>query len=279
LRKRHLVAVLVAVVASLLSATAAGAQTTTVGAALPGTAVGGATTCSYPTGCGALTLFAIGPAVGAVAPYDGTVTQWRLQDAGSGDYSLAVLHDNADGSYTVTAISPPATPAGEGLETFPVDLPIKSGEHLELSFGTGVRFPLVAGQSALSIFETSSAIGATVAPGEEKGKTVLSLAAIPAYNADIEAPSIEPTTIKEVITKTVEVKVPTEAPKEAHCVVPKLTHKKLAAAKKALKAAGCKVGFLIRKHGVKAADAKVIRTLPKPGARLPAGTPVSLKLG
>jgi hypothetical protein len=275
LRKTRLVAVFIAIIASLLSATAAGAETTTVGATLPGTVTGGVTNCSYVNGCGALTLYAPGPAVGAVAPGDGVVTRWRLQDARGGAYSLAVLHDNGDGSYTVTATSPLVTPAGEGLETFPVDLPIKAGEHLELSFGTGAQFPLVTGQSALSIFETTSATGATITPGEEKGRTVLSFAAVPAYNADIETPTIEPTATKEVITKTVEVRAPTET----HCVVPKLTHLSLSAAKKALKKARCKVGFLIRKPGEKAAKAKVIRTVPKTGAQLPAGTPVSLKLG
>jgi hypothetical protein len=275
LRKTRLVAVFIAIFASLLSATAAGAETTTVGATLPGTVAGGPVNCGYANGCGALTLYVPDPAVAAVAPGDGVVTRWRVQDAAGGAYSLAVLHDNGDGSFTVTATSPLVTPAGVGLETFPVDLTIKAGEHLELSFGTGAQFPLVTGQSALSIFETTSTAGATIIPGEENSRTVLSFAAVPAYNADIETPTIGPTTIKEVITKTVEMKVPAET----LCVVPKLTHRKLAAAKKALKAAGCKVGFLIRKPGVKAAKAKVVQTQPKPGTQLPAGTPVSLKLG
>jgi hypothetical protein len=275
LRKKQLFAGLVASIASLLSATAAGAETTTVGATLPGTVAGGVTNCGYAKGCGALSLYVPDPAVGAVAPGDGVVTRWRVQGAAGGTYSLAVLHDNRDGFYTVTATGPPVIPAGEGLETFPVNLPIKAGEHLELSFGTGVKFPLVIGQSAISIFETTSTAGATITPTEENSTTVLGIAAIPAYNADIETPTIGPATIKEIITKTVEVKAPTET----HCVVPKLINKKLAAAKKALIAAGCKVGFLIRKPGIEAAKAKVIQTQPKPGAQLPVGTTVSLKLG
>jgi hypothetical protein len=71
----------------------------------------------------------------------------------------------------------------------------------------------------------------------------------------------------------------TTKPEEARCEVPKLTGRRLAAAKKALRAASYKVGFVIRAGGVKASGTRVRRAVPGAGADLPPGTPVSLKVG
>jgi len=63
--------------------------------------------------------------------------------------------------------------------------------------------------------------------------------------------------------------------KSATCVVPRLTDKKVKAAKKALQKADCKLGKLT---GKKSKSAKVTKQSPKPGKVLPPGSKVNVKL-
>ena len=67
-------------------------------------------------------------------------------------------------------------------------------------------------------------------------------------------------------------------PATARCVVPDLTGMKLSAAKKAVWAAGCGVGLIARKNGVKATEEKVVKQRPKPGRLLSSRTGISVKL-
>jgi beta-lactam-binding protein with PASTA domain len=61
----------------------------------------------------------------------------------------------------------------------------------------------------------------------------------------------------------------------AQCTVPKLTGKKLKAAKKSLAKADCKLGKV---KGHKTKSAKVKKQSPKPGKVLPPGAKVNVKL-
>jgi hypothetical protein len=65
----------------------------------------------------------------------------------------------------------------------------------------------------------------------------------------------------------------------SRCIVPKLIGGKLAAAKKKMKAAGCKIGKVKKKKGVEVKSAKVVHQSVKPGTSLPAGASVRLTLG
>jgi PASTA domain len=67
--------------------------------------------------------------------------------------------------------------------------------------------------------------------------------------------------------------------KEADCNVPKLTGKKLKAAKKGLTRAACKLGKVTQKKGATARTGKVVKQNPKMGKVLPAGSKVSVRLG
>lgn len=62
------------------------------------------------------------------------------------------------------------------------------------------------------------------------------------------------------------------SPAPVMCVVPKLRGKTLAAAKRLLKRAHCKLGKVSRKASAKARPGRVLATRLKPGARRPAGT-------
>jgi beta-lactam-binding protein with PASTA domain len=63
------------------------------------------------------------------------------------------------------------------------------------------------------------------------------------------------------------------------CTVPNLNAKKLKAAKKKLKKAGCGVGKVTRPAGVSAKSGKVVKQGPKPGKKLAPGTKVNVTLG
>jgi IPT/TIG domain/PASTA domain len=62
------------------------------------------------------------------------------------------------------------------------------------------------------------------------------------------------------------------------CTVPKLVGKRLKAARKALMASGCGLGKVAQSHLAILATAKVISQSPKPGAVLPAGAKVNVKV-
>lgn len=63
------------------------------------------------------------------------------------------------------------------------------------------------------------------------------------------------------------------------CVVPRLHGQKLAAAKAALAAAGCRTGTVTRRKGKRANRGRVIAQSRRAGARLPKGTRVNLTVG
>jgi hypothetical protein len=65
----------------------------------------------------------------------------------------------------------------------------------------------------------------------------------------------------------------------SRCTVPKLVGGKLAAAKKKMKAAGCKIGKVKKEKGVEVKSTKVVHQSVKPGTSLPAGASVRLTLG
>ena len=75
---------------------------------------------------------------------------------------------------------------------------------------------------------------------------------------------------------------PPPPPPSPSCIVPKLVGKKLGAAKKAIKAAGCKVGMVTKlraRKGKKRSPLVVRSSKPSAGAILEVGGKVDLRLG
>ena len=63
------------------------------------------------------------------------------------------------------------------------------------------------------------------------------------------------------------------------CKVPNLKNRRIAAARRAVKAAGCTVGKVTRRRGAKASAARVRSQGPKAGTTVGAGTAVKIRLG
>jgi hypothetical protein len=276
-------AVLVAaMIASLSLCAAAQAASTTVGAsfALPEVFK---ESCTFPGGCSFLLLKAESPASGAISPVDGTVVRWRIQNAGPATgYVVNVLRKNAEGRYTVTASSPPATTGSNLIETFTVNLPIHAGEYVELNLPEGGGIGVLKGNA------TEATFGPALKPEESRapffeGENPVMLA----WNADIESAPPAPTPVvpAPVVIAPSPAPVgapspaPVGAPSPAHCVVPKLKGKKLKAAKKMLRAADCKIGLVTKNKGMKATTGTVVKQSPKSGKVRPGKTAVRVTLG
>jgi eukaryotic-like serine/threonine-protein kinase len=65
----------------------------------------------------------------------------------------------------------------------------------------------------------------------------------------------------------------------AHCLVPKVVGKTVAAAKTRIKHAHCRVGKITRKHSSARKKGKVIAQSPRAGRRLANGAKVNLVVG
>jgi hypothetical protein len=122
--KRGFLALVAVSAWALVAAIGAQASTITVGSVLP--------TAFTPTEFGKVgTQFNTTlPEAGAnlVSPVNGALVRWRVQGAKGGPFYLRVLHPNGKGAYEATGTSLPATPLGEGVETFSTNLRIRTGD-------------------------------------------------------------------------------------------------------------------------------------------------------
>lgn len=283
-RRAAILAVLAAILGLTIGpGTAVAANTVTVGASLaePPLQV---SECSFEAGCGLAILDGLGPSSGAVAPFDGTVTAWRLGGASATPgYTISTLRENGDGSFTVTATEAPVTPAGDPVETFPAHLPVRQGEFIAVSVPYQAGISLVPGSSLLAGFAGVLHAGETRTPIQE-----LQSEGTLGFNVDIEesAPAPPAATTAPPAAGAPPAAAPVIAVAETpHCLVPRLTGRTLRAAKAALRRAGCGIGFVIRRHARGGArrhrnrPLKVRRESPRPGRTLPVGTQVSIALG
>jgi hypothetical protein len=266
------------------------AETVTVGGVLTGPHLGEAATCAVEPGCGYMTIDAGPPASGAVATADGTVTNWSVLDADAHPgYSENVVRKNPDGTYTVTASSAEVTPAESvSVQEFPTSLPIHAGEYIELNIPEGGTIGLLDGSSHADVFSPGLAFGETRSDSPVAGGAELSI--VLGYSVEIGPPSLIPVVIPPPTTTTgsgttntgsgttANVVTGAPAPPAAPCVVPNLTGRKLKVAKKLVREAGCKVGLVSIRKGVRSAIGKVAKQSPSAGKSVPAHTAISFKL-
>jgi outer membrane lipoprotein SlyB len=275
-RWRGTLAALATCTALLSFAGIAQAEAVTLGPALTGGTPGYSCSPAIGGGCGQLLLATDLPSVEIASPVDGTVVRWRVKGpSATPGYSLNVLRDNGDGTYTVTASTGAVTPAGNEIETLATSLPIQVGEYLELNIPQEGQFTALEGESTYASFFPVLQPGETREPANEfKYPFTFS------YNADIEyqaTPVTPPTPPGKTTPAPIVLSTPPPTA-EARCVVPDLRGKKLSAAKRAVRAAGCGVGLIAKRNGVKAAEGEVIKQRPKPGRLLSLQTGISVML-
>lgn len=170
-----LTALVVAGAMALLGAGAAQASTITVGSVLPP----GFT--SEPFGEQVTLLNTTLPEKGAnlVSPVSGAIVRWRVQGAKGGPFTLRVLHPTGTGAYTANATGAPVTPTDAGLQTFPTNLPIHSGDLIGIDStnpSDEIGVVKVPGAGFTSIFPRPLD-GATVAAREARSGVEIELSA------------------------------------------------------------------------------------------------------
>jgi IPT/TIG domain/PASTA domain len=160
---------------ALVMAVAAGATTVTVGSVLPPTFT------STPFE-GVRTQFNTTlPETGATvaSPVNGEIVRWKVVGAVGGPFTLRVLHPNGSGAFTATGTSQPAKPNGPGIETFPTQLSIHSGDLIAVDSTNPtdeIGVATVAG-AGYGIFSSPPFEGATNAPALSKSGQEIELAA------------------------------------------------------------------------------------------------------
>lgn len=202
------------------------------------------------------------PDAQVTVPFDGTLTRWRTIEGEGGAFRIRVLRPDGAGEYALAGTSSSETPVGPGIDTFATSLAVKAGDLVgleNLSTAAKIGTVLPAGSeyhvwygSLPEGANTSSATSDFAHPGQEIG-----------FNADVERSSITP---------------PPPTPPTSQCTVPSLKGKKLKAAKKKIRAAGCKVGKVTKRKGATAAKGKVVAQRPKAGKTVAAGTAVKVTL-
>lgn len=253
---------LAATFASLLAIgpASAAAETTTVGSPLTGSF--SSVVFCIPLCVGANQKIDV-PGANVAVPYDGTVTRWRTIGGGGGALRIRVLRPDGSGEYVFVGTSASETPTGPGIDTFTTSLAVKAGDLI-----------------GLENLSTAAKIGTALPPGSEYhdwfgsfaegANTSTATFDFPhasqeiGFNADVERPGVAAPVAPPATSPT--------------CTVPALKGKKLKAAKKKIRAAGCKVGKVSKREGATAAKGKVVGQGPKAGKVVAAGTAVKLTL-
>lgn len=238
-RRRSVRLCITASVCSLALAGSAQAATLTLGSQFQGTieptdlAIGGST----------IAQTALAAPLVAVAPVDGTVTEWRF--AGSGPpFTPQVIRPTGGGQYAVAASGAPqeGAPGYAITGPFPLNLPIRQGDLFgyslsSLGFGGAITRP-----TAASIFFT------------------------PPLGGSPESPDSAGSGLELAVNATVR-----------YCVVPDLKGKKPAGARSALTAADCTVGTTTKSKKRRKKRRVLSQSVP-PGSQISDTAPVDIKV-
>jgi hypothetical protein len=218
--------------ASLIAAAGAQANTLIVGSQFNGTI----SSAVLDGGAGTLVNTSLPTPLMASSPTDGTVISWRFS-ADNSQWTPQVVRPHGGGHYTEAGAGTPQTGTGVGNITgpFPLNLPIKAGDHFGFAGGNFEQ---------LGFIENPGAVHAYFIPRLQPG---------PGREPDFTGVS----DIEEAVSATVR-----------YCLVPDLRGKKPKKAKKALKAADCTFGSK-RKSKKRRKKKKVV------GQSVPAGTSIS----
>jgi peptide/nickel transport system substrate-binding protein len=143
--------------------------------------------------------------------------------------------------------------------------------------GSGVAgYSYVWSQSATTVPATRANAGAgstgTTSPALADGSWYLHLRTVDALGHWSSTTAIGPFVIQHATTSP-------PPPAKKHCVVPKVVGLKLAAAKKKIARAHCRVGKISHKAAPKAKRGRVLKQRPRHGARLAVGTRIKLTVG
>jgi IPT/TIG domain-containing protein/PASTA domain-containing protein len=113
------------------------------------------------------------------SPVTGAVVRWRVQGAKGGPFYLRVLRPNGKGAYEAVGTSLPATPSGEGLQTFTTNLPIRAGDLIGVD-------PTNASDE-IGVAEVPGASYSYIFPPPFNGSTVAPSGGVPGSEIELSA--------------------------------------------------------------------------------------------
>ena len=180
----------------------------------------------------------------AVAPVDGTVTEWRFAGYGP-SFTPQVIRPTGGGQYAVAVSGPPQAANAGGypiLGPFPLSLPIRQGDLFGYSVPSIAFGAYTARPDAASIFFT------------------------PPLGGSPEPPDSAGSGIELAVNATVR-----------YCVVPDLKGKKPADARSALTAADCKVGATAKSKKRRKKKRVLSQSVP-PGSQISDTASVDIKV-
>jgi hypothetical protein len=148
------------------------------------------------------------PQAGAnlASPVNGAIVRWRIQGASGGPFYLRVLHPNGKGAYEAAGTSLPASPTGEGLQTFSTNLKVQAGDLIGVDPTNAtdkIGIAETSGANYASIFPTPFD-GSVVPPSETFGGKEVELSAEvqPAPEVTSVTPPFGPVTGTTLLTIT-----------------------------------------------------------------------------
>lgn len=119
----------------------------------------------------------------AVPPQGGAITTWSTLAGGAAGQllGLKVFRPIGPGTYLVVGEDAPRPLTPNGLNTFPVGIPVQSGDVIGLAVPAGspvaCRFETFYETDRIGSVKGGAAVGATVAPGEPAPRSLLNVSA------------------------------------------------------------------------------------------------------
>jgi hypothetical protein len=219
-------------------------------------------------------------------PVAGTLTSWSTDAGpGAGQYlSMKVYGLVGKDLYKVVAEDGPRALTPSTLDTFPIDVPVEAGDVIGLNDHEAPTAPDACAWVTPSVEDVEGGLlgdhpdgtELTFAPADTEPERRVNISADLVPTLVEVPPVLNPTPTSGGSGPTSG--PPTAGPPAPRCLVPRLGAKKLKAARKALKAADCRLGRVSRSGGASARTGVVASQNPQTGKKLPAGTKVAVKL-
>ena len=219
-----------------------------------------------------------------VVPQAGILTSWSTSAGPGVEQSLAlkVYRPVSGTTYSVIGQDGPRALVPSVLNTFPIDIPVQAGDVIGMNDGEAILH-----HDACSFFTDEAGDVSGGLPGDAADGALLSFEpknTEPNVRVNISANLQPAVVVIPPVSSTPPPPAsgpPTSGPPSApapQCVVPRLGAKKLAAAKKLLKAADCRLGRVTKLKGATAGSGLVVSQKPQTGEKLVAGAKVAVKL-
>jgi PASTA domain len=204
---------------------------------------------------------------GLVVPYDGTITSFAINSGSStGAVRLRVLRPATGGRFTGVGTSAPVTITG-GVQSATTSLPARTGDLIGIENDSSALLFDVGSTTTFTAYYQLPALGdgASAAPNNIRAPSRLLLSAVLQYTKPNGGGNAGGGTVPGT-------------PVVQQCIVPKLRNLTVAAARKALTAASCKLGKITRVRDKRVKRGRVISQTPEAKWRRDVGAAVAVKV-